>query len=237
MQPVEKPTPSSPDLGRLTGSGAYPRGESGYPRQMHDIDIRLALDADLRREHRAHPDTVIRHELGLQEGRRRIDVALLNGHLAGWEIKSDVDTLVRLAGQADVYGKVFDFVTIVTTARYLDRATAMLPSWWGVIVAERNGEAVQLDQIRVPQFNSDVDAMSLAQLLWREEAISMLRELGAGKGLSSKARWYAWDRLVQTLSLDQLRTAVRQQIKGRLEWPGGQLSTPHDATSHMPATG
>jgi hypothetical protein len=203
---------------------------------MRDIDIRLALDSDLRRDHCNDPDTMIRHEFGLQEGRRRIDVALLNGHLAGWEIKSDVDTLVRLAGQADVYGKVLDYVTIVTTSRYIERATAMLPDWWGVIVAERLDGIVCLNQTRAPRFNKDVDAMSLAQLLWRDEAIQLLRERGEGKGLSSKARWYAWDRLVQMLSLDQLRTAVRQQIKGRQEWPGGQLSMPDGAMSHTRAS-
>jgi hypothetical protein len=213
-----------------------PRPVSDYPQQMRDIDIRVALDSDLRRDHGHESNTIIRHEFGLQEGRRRIDVALLNGHLGGWEIKSDVDTLVRLAGQADVYGKVLDFVTIVTTARYVERATAMLPAWWGVIVAERLDDVVHLEQTRVPELNTDVDAMSLAQLLWRDEAIQLLRELGEGKGLSSKARWYAWDRLVQTLTLDELRTAVRQQIKARREWPGGQLSMPSGATSHTHAS-
>ena len=213
-----------------------PSPRTGYPQQMRDIDIRLALDSDLRRDHGHDSDTMIRHEFGLQEGRRRIDVALLNGHLAGWEIKSDVDTLLRLAGQADVYGKVLDYITIVTTARYVERATAMLPEWWGVIVAERVDGVVSLEQTRAPRFNVDVDAMSLAQLLWRDEAIQLLRELGEGKGLSSKARWYAWDRLVNTLTLDELRTAVRQQIKGRQEWPGGQLSMPDDARSHTHAS-
>lgn len=203
---------------------------------MHDIDIRVALDDSLRRVHGTDAGTVIRHEFGLQEGRRRIDVAMMNGHLSGWEIKSDVDTLVRLAGQADVYGKVLDFVSIVTTDRYVDRATAMLPQWWGVVVADRQGGVVHLTETRQGSFNVDVDPMSLAQLLWRDEAMALLQGLGQSRGLSSKARWYVWSRLVETLPLDELRTAVRQQIKGRQDWPGGQLSLPRDATSRTLAS-
>jgi hypothetical protein len=203
---------------------------------MHDIDIRIALDCGLRRVHGTDTGTVIRHEFGLQEGRRRIDVAMMNGHLSGWEIKSDVDTLVRLAGQADVYGKVFDFVSIVTTDRYVDRATAMLPQWWGIVVANRTDDIVHLTETRQASINIGVDPMSLAQLLWRDEAMALLRGLGQSRGLSSKARWYVWSRLVETLPLDELRTAVRQQIKGRQDWPGGQLSLPHDATSRTLAS-
>jgi hypothetical protein len=208
----------------------------GYPRKMRDIDIRLALDKELRCHHAFDDDTLIRHEFGLQEGRRRIDVAVLNGSLSGWEIKSDVDTLVRLAGQADVYGRVLDFVTIVTTSRYVDRATAMLPDWWGVVVAEWDGDTVVLKETRPARFNDGVDAMSLAQLLWRDEALDILKRLGQGRGLSAKARWYVWDRLVTSLPLPELRTVVRERVKGRQDWPGGQLPLPRDATSRTHAT-
>ena len=46
---------------------------------MRDGDIRRELDALLRRQHAEVPGTFIRHEMGLCGGKRRIDVALLNG--------------------------------------------------------------------------------------------------------------------------------------------------------------
>jgi hypothetical protein len=225
----------------VAGSGDPKRpsegAEGGYPRHMRDLDIRLALDDQLRELHRFDDDALVRHELGLHEGKRRIDVALIDSHLSGWEIKSDVDTLVRLAGQASVYGQVFDFVTIVTTARYVERAVAMLPDWWGVVVAGRaEGSGVELTPLREATPNDSVDAMSLVQLLWREEALDVLRAHGMARGLSSKARWYVWSRLAESMSLDELKAIVRQQIRGREEWPGGQLLPQCGATLSMPAT-
>ncbi|MFJ5146896.1 sce7726 family protein, partial [Glutamicibacter sp. NPDC088455] len=84
----------------------------------NDIDIRLALDERLQRKHGNDPNVLIRHELGVDMGNRRVDLAVLNGHLAGWEIKSDRDTLLRLPEQADAFSKVMDYLTIVTTAKY-----------------------------------------------------------------------------------------------------------------------
>ncbi len=203
---------------------------------MRDIDIRGALDRQLRQLHAGHSDTLIRHELGLEEGRRRIDLAVVNGSLAGWEIKSDVDTLYRLEGQAETYGRVFDYVTLATTNKYSNRAVEKLPTWWGVVVAERSGDDVRLRSIRKARRNRHVDPMSLVQLLWRDEAMDVLRRQGNAKGLSGKARWFAWDRLASSMPLQELQTVVREQIRARPEWTGGSLPSPNDATSRRIAT-
>jgi hypothetical protein len=203
---------------------------------MRDIDIRVALDRDLRAVHADDPDTVIRHEVGLEEGRRRIDVATVNGALSGWEIKSDVDTLTRLAGQADAYGRVLDYVTIVTTPRYIEPATAMLPPWWGVIEASAQADHVALQHLRPAVINRAVEPMALVQLLWRDEAMEALRERNLQRGLSGKARWYVWSRLAESVPLDELKRVVRDQIKARPAWPGGQLQTRDDVTLRTHAT-
>jgi hypothetical protein len=224
--------PIGDDVGLAKADGTP--GE--YPRLMRDIDIRVALDRDLRALHAEDPGTVIRHEVGLEEGRRRIDVATVNGAMSGWEIKSDVDTLTRLAGQADAYGRVLDFVTIVTTPRYIQRATAMLPEWWGVIEASAVEDDVLLRPLRPAAFNTSVEPMALVQLLWRDEAMEVLRERKLQRGLSGKARWYVWSRLADALPLEELKTIVRDQIKARPTWPGGQLQTRDDATLQTHAT-
>lgn len=217
---------------------ALDRGSNGggYPRRMRDLEIRLALDEWLRAQVGDDSDAVIRHELGLEEGRRRIDVALLDDSLSGWEIKSDADTLTRLAGQADAYARVFDFVSIVTTERYREKAIARLPEWWGVIVASPGTDSASVELVREPSSNDSVVALSLVQLLWRDEAMAILRDLNAARGLSGKARWYVWNRLVDTVPLDQLKVLVRQRVKERPEWQGGQLPSAGDATSRMTAT-
>jgi len=214
--------------------------ESGH-RRLRDSDIRSSLVRHLRNVHQSEPDTVIRHELGICAGSRRIDLAVLNGEIVGYEIKSDEDTLARLMGQVHAYGRVLDRATLVTTARHVDKAMSQLPEWWGVvIVACQDFGGVGISWIRDPQYNANLDPFALAQLLWRDEALNQLRSLGLGKGLSRKARHYVWIELAKALSVPELRAVVREQVKTRIkenrEWPVGRPHERDGVTSHMPAT-
>ncbi len=203
---------------------------------MRDPDIRLALHASLLGQYGNEPDTLIRHEVGLCAGERRIDVILVNGELAGYEIKSDEDTLHRLAGQAETYNRVLDKAILVTTRRHLDSALFALPNWWGVAVARAEHGEICLESVRKPALNAQHDAFSLAQMLWREEALTELRLRDKGQGLYKKARHYIWVALAEALSLDELRSVVRARLKARRDWPGGQLRAPYGVTVHKPAT-
>ena len=81
-----------------------------------------------------------------------------------------------------------------------------------------------LTDLRLPAPNTNVSTFSLAQLLWREEALEELRKLGVHRGLNRAARHYVWLRLAQVTTLDQLRRTVILRIKARNEWPGGQTA-------------
>lgn len=178
-------------------------------------------------KHGGDPDTLIRHELGLYGGKRRIDVAVVNEEFTGYEIKSDEDTLIRLRGQVEDYSRVFDRAILVTTKRHFDDALAMLPNWWGIILASFENGIILLENVYKPGLNEQYDAFSLAQLLWREEALKKLRLYNKGQGLSKKARYYVWKALAAAVSLNDLRSIVRASLKARREWPGGQLCTPY----------
>lgn len=189
---------------------------------MRDRDIRGALVQHLQQCHGSEPDTLIRHEVGICAGRRRVDVAVVNGEIAGYEIKSDEDTLARLEGQAAAYGQVLDRATIVTTVRHVDRAVAGLPGWWGVMVARPEREGVVVARVRKGRRNSNLDPYALAQLLWRDEALAELVDRGLARGLSAKARHYIWVALIEAVPLTELRSVVRARLKARQAWPGGQ---------------
>ena len=62
-----------------------------------DANIRSALHAKRLRRARSQPDTLVIDELGLAHAKSRIDVAVINGCIHGYEIKSAKDTLDRLA--------------------------------------------------------------------------------------------------------------------------------------------
>src|ERR1700730_13066876 len=88
---------------------------------MKDIDIRDALKRKLRSFYANDPSTLIVDELGLRHGIARVDVALINGIIHGFELKSDRDTMRRLPSHMRVYNSVMDRITLVVGQRLLGR--------------------------------------------------------------------------------------------------------------------
>jgi hypothetical protein len=195
---------------------------------MRDRDIRAALWDLLDEEHRDDPDTLVLDELGVCEGSARADVAVVNGSLAAFEIKSDKDTLARLPGQVEAYQRIFDVVTVIVGGRYVDRIAKVVPEAWGITQALQNEESVELKQIREPLRNEATDAFSRTQLLWRDEALALLESRGLAKGLRSKPRRVLWQAIADHLSPDEVSDAVRTQLKARAGWRSGPQLPPGD---------
>jgi hypothetical protein len=185
---------------------------------MRDIDVRTALLDALERQHAGEPDTKLKPEMGLCGGHVRIDVAVLNGFMHGYEIKSDRDTLERLPNQVDFYSDAMDYATIVVGQRYRERIAECVPAWWGILVATPGVDGVSLREERAATFNPAIDAYSVAALLWKDEALALLEEVGAIKGFRSKNREVLYQRLAEQVPLDQLRAWVRQRLKSRSDW-------------------
>lgn len=196
---------------------------------MRDGDVRIALHERLRQEHASElDDTLFLDELGLC-GEVRVDVAVVNGHLAGYELKSARDTLRRLPAQVETYSRVLDFATLVVADNHVRHAADIVRPWWGLIVATPARVGVRLIQDREPKLNRDVDPMSLAQLLWRDEALEELTIRGFDRGVRSKPRWAVWTRLSESLERDELRDVVRHRLKARDAWRGGGSPSPDGA--------
>lgn len=189
---------------------------------MKDRDIRLALRKQLHDRFGRDANTLILDELGLCQGSVRIDMAVVNGALHGYEIKSERDTLERLPHQQITYSKVFDEVTIVVGPSYLSCIKEHVPAWWGIVVAvpDRAG-AARLVTKRKTRRNPRVDGVALAQLLWRDEALELLDEAGSLAGLRSKPRKVLWQTLAECLPLDELRSKVRAKLVSRTRWRVG----------------
>lgn len=185
---------------------------------MRDIDIRQALHRRLAEKFSYDPSTRYIDELGLLQGANRVDIAVVNGQLHGYEIKSDRDTLQRLPAQAAMYNRVFDTVTLVTGGRHLEPVMQLIPEWWGVQRSDMRDGSIHLIEIRPAACNTHIDPYAIAQLLWRDETLVVLTELGLARGLSGKPRRLLWKRLVDSLSADALREIVRHQLKSRQAW-------------------
>lgn len=97
---------------------------------MRDVDVRDALHRRLAHERAGDDSTFVLDELGLCQ-QVRVDVAVINGRMSGYELKSERDTLRRLPAQIDVYSRVLDFATLVVAQKHHDHALPLLPDWWG----------------------------------------------------------------------------------------------------------
>lgn len=181
-------------------------------RPARDAEVRALLKRHLVGDH-AGASTVILDELGLCQGNVRVDVAAVNGELAGFEIKSPADRLTRWPKQCRVYSKVVDRAWLVAPEKTLTAADA--PSWWGLVVIVQTATQLGLRVVRDAQPNPRVDAYSLARLLWRDEAIHILDEHGLARGFRTRPRRVIWRRLANEVPLDNLRRAVRGALKIR----------------------
>lgn len=185
---------------------------------MNDYQIRTELRRLLDKRFSGDPETRILNELGLRHGAARIDIAVINGSLDGYEIKSDLDTLRRLPNQMRIYNSVLDRVTLVATPRHVDSAMLIIPEWWGVKLADASKRNIHFSDVRMPGSNPAPDPIAIAKLLWRDEALGILREVGAAAGFTSKPRRIIYKRLAEALDLWSLRQRVRQQLRDRKGW-------------------
>lgn len=185
---------------------------------MHDVDVRIAVRNRLRDEHLGDDDTRIVEEMGVWNGAVRIDLAVINGELAGYELKSARDTLARLPAQAALYNTVFDRVHLVAAEKHLRHAVDAVPDWWGIIVASPAPLSLHLEVVRPSCVNVDIDELQLARLLWRDEALAVLGSYDADRGVRSGNREKIADRLAGALPTDQLRYEVRRCLKARSTW-------------------
>ena len=187
--------------------------------KMRDLDIRTGLHRELARVHRPYAcETLFIDELGLCQGNARIDLAVVNGSLSGYEIKSERDTLQRLPHQVEVYSKALDYVTIVASEFHINKTIPLIPEWWGVIATLSEQGDLSFRLVRQPQENPGVDPYSVAQLLWRPEVVAILSSLGMKKGVAGKSRRVLWRTLAETLPIDELRDRVRHTLKVRERW-------------------
>ena len=186
---------------------------------MNDGLIRESFHRQMLSHQHQAPDTLVLNELGLRHGKCRADIAVVNGKLIGYEIKSDEDSLKRLAEQIQVYGAVFDRASLITALKHLDAALSQLPKWWEVIVCEQDSCGdVHFEIWRTGEDNTAIDPVAVAQLLWKTEVVQILETLGESSNLLRERRSVLYQRLAAEVGLAQLQHRVRHCLRSRKNW-------------------
>jgi hypothetical protein len=186
---------------------------------MNDHQLRRALKGKVLARYLRQPDTRVIDELGLRHGVARVDIAVVNGIIHGYELKSDKDNLKRLPHQVRIYNSVLDKVTLVVGSRHAKEALKLVPGWWGIKVATMGPRGgLEFTDIRRACNNPSVDPLSVSKLLWRNEALNLLDELREADCVRHRPRAFIYAHLAAMADSALIRERVRYQLKFRRDW-------------------
>lgn len=158
-------------------------------------------------------DAVLINEMVVGNWSRRADLAVANGKLHAFEIKSDLDTLKRLEGQVGTYIRYFDKVTVVTTEKFLKATIDMLPIEVEIWVAEHTIHGVKIRIARRGRTREICDKQSLCGFLHKPEIVALLRKHGVSS--STDVSRSELVQLASDLPLKRVREEVLLTLKNR----------------------
>ncbi|WP_390457752.1 sce7726 family protein [Planctomicrobium piriforme] len=176
---------------------------------MRDEDIRSVLLQHIRENHR---DSAVIEEMPLLRT-GRADIGVVNCSLWGYEIKSERDTLNRLPQQIPFYDAIFDRSIVVVAGSHLRYVRKIVPSHWGIQRAILVDGVVELHHVRKPKLNTKTSSEALVRLVWKNEAVSILRAHGLG-GSNGTPLLKVWEQLLR-LPKQKLADSVRLALKVR----------------------
>lgn len=168
---------------------------------------------------KARPDTLVIDELGLAHARSRIDVAVINGCIHGYEIKSSKDTLDRLTNQIGIYRQTLQKLTIVAAPKHVAGIMSNSPEWCGVLVAEqgpRGGITFHVE--RSAATNPEIDPVMMAHLLWRDEVVDLLSRNGYAPKDLRQPRRHLYELLCEAMTLSEITASIRSFMVQRQAW-------------------
>lgn len=198
--------------------------------KLYDPDIRKLLYRKFTQteEFTSDPETKIVNEMDVCFGISRIDVAVINGRLHGYEIKSEQDTLERLCSQIDAYNKVFDTITIVTAENHISKILDMVPDWWEIYYVSKDNNVPTLIQQREFKINKQVNSFYLAQVLWKNELLELLNLHGIKKETKNKTRFALCSMVSENITQQEIKKFVREKLKSRKSWKAVPLQQLYD---------
>ncbi len=184
-----------------------------------DHDIRSVLLQKRLRKLKSCPNTLVIEELGLAHAKSRIDIAVINGYIHGYEIKSAKDSLDRLCKQIDIYSQTLQKLTIVAASRHLEDVLAAVPDWCGVIEAKQGPKGgIALIVARSARSNLDINPIMMAHLLWRSEVVQLLLQIGYAPRELRRPRKQLYEMLCEVLKPCEITAAIRTFMVQRQVW-------------------
>lgn len=184
-----------------------------------DQEIRRSFHLKRLRHYHDCSDSLVIDELGVDHGKKRVDIAVLNGEIQAFEIKSSRDTLDRLPDQIGAYSKCFERVSIIAAENHLPALLGMLPNWCGVVLVTKGARGgVHFRTFRRSKKNPSVDVAAMAHFLWRKEAIELLHEMGVEFSENKASRKELYEALSARISHKRLSSYIKKAFMRRADW-------------------
>jgi hypothetical protein len=180
---------------------------------LKDADIRSLLLQAISSV-RSSDECLVVNEMNVSMGYSKLDVAVLNGRLEGFEIKSDRDSTARLSRQMSQYEQVCDRLSIITTERHRAAIEELVPAWCGIFIVSVSEGHIRISTWRAPRENPKWDILAVLLLLWQEETLKFAHSLGF-KAPRDMAKGLIHNQLARRIPHDQLRAGVLQRLRQR----------------------
>ena len=186
---------------------------------MRDCIVRSAFHQSILKSAHSCEDTFVIDELGLRNGESRADIAVLNGKLIGYEIKTEKDNLNRLKSQIQAYNEVFDKIYIITGLKHLDKVIEAVPEWWGIYLIETKlTDDCCFKSFRKAKVNKEKKSFGIAQLLWKKEAVEILSSTFNENIKARVTKHDLYDILASNFAPNDLGKIALKYLKSREAW-------------------
>lgn len=147
-----------------------------------------------------------------QMGRSRADVVMVTpSAIYGIEIKSDVDTYVRLKRQVRDYNQFFDYNYVVAGTSHAMHIEEHVPDWWGIITVELEAGKPDFYMLRRPKINPKMQWKKKLSLLWRPE-LAHIQELNGMAKYREKSKNFVVDKILEKVPLEQLQLQLCEEL-------------------------
>jgi len=187
--------------------------------QTTDNEIRNALHKKRLATYHKRKDIMVIDELGVAHGENRIDIAVANEYIHGYEIKSSKDNLLRFSKQLSAYTKCFEKLTIVSAEVHVENVIQKTPDWCGIVLVNKGSRGgIHFSTIRRSKKNPDIDIVAMAHFLWRNEVIDILTSIGANKKMLKGTRAVLYKQLSSLTTVAELSKNIKNYFMSREKW-------------------
>jgi len=144
-------------------------------------------------------------------GSRADFLAVTDGVLTGYEIKSDADSYTRLDTQTRDYSAFCDYCYVVIGKSHQTGIYGHVPDFWGIIVIVQESDGVKLEQVRQAELSPNVAIRNKLWILWKRELVNIRVKFGLQK-YESKDRNYLLRSLEKQVPKELLSRAVTDEL-------------------------